>query len=312
MKTLAVINPKSAGGKTGREARDVARRLADAIGPLSVAITSRPLDASGITTRALLDGFERVVAVGGDGTINEVVNGFFHEGEAINPEAELSLLNLGTGGDFRKTFDIDAGFEASLQRIVEGRVRHIDVGSLTYISPDGTSGRRHFANIASFGLSGDVVDRVNRAKLMKRLAGGFAYTWGSLSAVLRFKPRPIRLKVDDVFDEVVTLSTCAICNGQYFGGGMRVAPDAIPDDGLFDVIVMGAAPLRQTLGAMNDIYTGAHVKNPNVRVIRGRSVIATPVASKARTPVRIEADGESPGLLPAMFEVLPRAIKFRG
>lgn len=312
MKTLAVINPRSAGGRTGREVDAVARRLADVSGPLTVALTTGPLDATRITRRALLEGFERIVAVGGDGTINEVVNGFFHAGEAINAEAELSLLNMGTGGDFRKTFDMGVGLEPSLQGIAEGRVRRIDVGCLSHVSAQGQADKRYFANIASFGLSGEVVDRVNKARLLKRFTGPFAYTWGSLSALVRFKPRPVRLKVDDVFDDIVTISTCAVCNGQYFGGGMKVAPDAVPDDGFFDVIVMGAAPLRQTLSSMNDIYTGAHVNNPNVRVFRGRSVIATPVEATSGAAVHIEADGESPGQLPAMFEILPRAIKLRG
>lgn len=310
-KTLAVINPRSGGGKTGKDAQEVARRLADVTGQLSVVMTSGPLDATKITTRALLDGFDRIIAVGGDGTINEVVNGFFHEGEAINPEAEFSLLNLGTGGDFRKTFDIGPGFEGSLQRIAEGRVRRIDVGRLSFVTPEGQSDKRFFANISSFGLSGDVVNRVNRARFLKRYAGRFVYTWASLSGAIRYKPKPVRLIIDNVFDDVVTISTCAVCNGQFFGGGMRVAPDAIPDDGMLDVIVIGDAPLRDALKSMNDIYTGAHVTNPNVKVFRGKSVIATPVAATERAPVLIEADGEAPGMLPATFEVLPRILKFR-
>jgi YegS/Rv2252/BmrU family lipid kinase len=311
MKTLAVINPRSAGGRTGRDAQDVARKLAEVTGPLTIAMTNGPMDASAITSRALHEGFERIIAVGGDGTINEVVNGFFIEGEAINPDAEFALLNLGTGGDFRKTFDIAGGLEASLERIAEGRVRQIDVGRMTCVTREGKSDTRHFANIASFGLSGDVVDRVNRSVLLKRVAGRFVYTWASLSAVISYKAKPVRLKVDNVFDEVITISTIAVCNGQFFGGGMRVAPDASPDDGMLDVIVMGDAPLRQSLASMNDIYTGAHINNPNVKVFRGKSIIATPVEATARAPVLIEADGEAPGMLPALFEVLPKALKFR-
>lgn len=311
MKTLAVINPRSGGGKTGRDVQEIARRLADVAGPLTVAITSGPMDASRLTTNALVEGYERIVAVGGDGTINEVVNGFFHEGEAISPNAEFALLNLGTGGDFRKTFGIAAGMDASLERIANGRVRDVDVGRLTFVTADGKTGSRYFANIASFGLSGDVVDRVNRSVLMKRLTGRFVYTWASLSGVMRYKAKPVRLKVDNVFDEVITISTCAVCNGQYFGGGMRIAPDASPDDGMLDVVVLGDAPLRESMKSMNDIYTGAHIGNPNVRVFRGRSIIATPVEATAGAPVLIEADGEAPGKLPAMFEVLPKAIKFR-
>lgn len=311
MKTLAIINPRSAGGKTGRDAQTIARRLAEVTGPLTVALTDAPMAAARLTSQGLREGFERIVAVGGDGTINEVVNGFFQNGQPINPEAEFALLNLGTGGDFRKTFSIEAGFDASLDRIAEGRVRRIDVGRLTYVTAEGKSGDRHFANIASFGMSGDVMHRVNRATLIKRYTGRFAFTWGSLVSMVRYTARPVRLKVDNAFDDVITVSTCAVCNGQFFGGGMRVAPDASPDDGLLDIIVIGDAPKREIMKSMNDIYTGAHVNNPNVKVFRGKSVIATPVEATGGAPVYIEADGETPGQLPAMFEVMPKALKFR-
>jgi len=311
MKTLVVINPRSAGGKTGRTAQSIARRLADVTGPLTVAMTNAPMDAARITSHALRDGYERVVAVGGDGTINEVVNGFFHNGLPINPEAEFALLDVGTGGDFRKTFEIDAGFDASLERIAEGRVRRIDVGRLSYVSEEGKTGSRHFANIASFGMSGDVMHRVNRAKRVKRLLGRFVYTWGSIVSLFSYKAKPVRLKVDAAFDDVVSVSTCAVCNGQFFGGGMRVAPDASPDDGLLDVVVIGDAPKREILTSMKQIYSGQHVGSPHVKVFRGKSVIATPVEATGGNPVFIEVDGETPGQLPAMFEVMPKAIKFR-
>ena len=311
MKTFAVINPHSGGGRTGRSAKKIAQRLAEVSGPLTVAMTTGPLDAETITRHALREGFERIVAVGGDGTINEVVNGFFQNGAAINPEAELALLTNGTGGDFRKTFGIGATLDESLERIANGRARAIDVGRLRCVSADGKSGERYFANISSFGMSGDVVQRVDNAKLIKRLFGSFAFTWGSLRSLLSYKARPIRLKIDNAFDEVVTISTCAVANGQYFGGGMRVAPDAAPDDGLFDVIVIGDAPRRDVAKALNQIYSGEHVNNPNVRVFRASSVIATPVEATEGAPVFIEADGESPGRLPAVFELIPKSLKFR-
>jgi diacylglycerol kinase (ATP) len=311
MKTFAVINPHSGGGRTGRSAKAIAQKLAEVSGPLTVAMTTGPMDAATITRHALRDGFERVVAVGGDGTINEVVNGFFANGVPINPDAELALLTNGTGGDFRKTFGIGQSLDESLERIVNGRSRAIDVGRVRYVSAEGQPGERYFANIASFGMSGDVVQRVNKAKLVKRLFGRFAFTLGSLRSLLGYKARPMRLKIDNVFDELLSISTCAVANGQYFGGGMRVAPDAAPDDGLFDVIVIGDAPKRDVAKALNQIYTGEHVNNPNVRVFRGASVIAAPVEATEEAPIFIEADGESPGRLPAVFEVIPKSLKFR-
>jgi len=280
-------------------------------GPLTVAMTTGPLDAVTITRHALREGFERIVAVGGDGTINEVVNGFFQDHVAINPNAELALVTNGTGGDFRRTFDIGQTLEECLERIANGRTRPIDVGRLTFVSAEGKTGERYFANIASFGMSGDVVRRVDKAKIIKRLFGRFAFTWGSLRSLMSYKARPIRLKIDTAYDELVTISTCAVANGQYFGGGMRVAPDAAPDDGMFDVIVIGDAPKREVAATLNQIYTGQHIHNPHVKVFRAHSVIATPVEATEGAPVFIEADGESPGRLPAMFEVLPKSLKFR-
>jgi diacylglycerol kinase family enzyme len=160
-------------------------------------------------------------------------------------------------------------------------------------------------------MSGDVMHRINRATRIKRYGGRFAYTWGSLVSLFQYKSKPVRLKVDNVFDDVVTVSTCAVCNGQFFGGGMRVAPDALPDDGLLDVIMIGDAPRGQILKSMNAIYTGQHVSSAHVKVYRGKSIIATPVEATGGEPVFIEVDGETPGKLPAMFEVMPKALKFR-
>jgi diacylglycerol kinase (ATP) len=311
MRTFAVINPHSGNGRTGRMQREIVSKLSDVCQGLTVGLTKAPMDAAALTSQALLDGFEQIVAVGGDGTINEVVNGFFKDGAALNTNAHLALLTNGTGGDFRRTFGIADGLDASLKRIAEGKPKRIDVGRLTYVTEDGKPGLRHFINIASFGMSGDVVRRVNRARISKLFGGRFAFRWGAMWAALSYQNKPVRLKIDNVFDDVVTISTVAICNGRYFGGGMRVAPNAMADDGLFDVIVMCDAPRRETIKAMNAIYTGEHLKHPSVKVLRGASVIATPVQATAGARVYLDVDGEAPGQLPAMFDVMTKAISFR-
>jgi YegS/Rv2252/BmrU family lipid kinase len=311
MRTFAVVNPRSGNGRTGRMHREIVTKLSGVCEGLTVGLTRGPMDAAALTSQALLDGFEQIVAVGGDGTINEVVNGFFRDGAALNPTAHLALLTNGTGGDFRRTFGIEDGLDASVRRIGAGRPTRIDVGRLTFVTDDGKPELRYFANIASFGMSGDVVRRVNRARISKLFGGKFAFRSGAMRAALAYVNKPVRLKVDTVFDEVVTVSTVAICNGKYFGGGMKVAPDALPDDGMFDVIVLGDAPRGETIKAMNAIYTGEHIKHPSVKVLRGASVIATPVQATARASVFLDVDGEAPGQLPAMFDVLHKAISFR-
>ena len=128
---------------------------------------------------------------------------------------------------------------------------------------------------------------------------------------MSYKNPPVRLKIDNVFDEVVTISTVAVCNGQFFGGGMKVAPDAQPDDGLFDVVIMLDAKRSDTIKAMNQIYTGAHIHHPSVKVIRGASIIATPVQATEGAPVFLDVDGEAPGKLPAMFDIVHKVVRFR-
>jgi diacylglycerol kinase (ATP) len=156
-----------------------------------------------------------------------------------------------------------------------------------------------------------VVDSVNRPRIAKLFGGQFAFAFHSAKSVIGHRNPAIRLMVDGADDEIATISTVAIANGIYFGGGMKVAPDARPDDGLFDVIVIGGAPRGQTLGSMQMIYTGEHVNAPHVRVLRGHKVVAAPVAETRGQAVLVETDGEPAGRLPASFEILPRAINLR-
>lgn len=309
MKTIAIINPSSGNGRTGRARDKIAAALGRVCTPLTVAETSGPNEATHIAHQALLDGYRQIIAVGGDGTINEVVNGFFRNGLPVNADAQLALVTAGTGGDFRKTFDIGADLSSAIERIQRGQTRLIDIGRVSFVADERAQGVRYFANIASLGLSGEVVRHVNGTRWTKRVGSRFAYSWASIQALLRYKSRPIRLKIDKSFDEVVTVSTVAICNGRYFGGGMRVAPDAEPDDGLLDIVILMAAPRHSVLRDINKIYNGQHVHSPYVKVIRGRTVIATPVEATQGLPIYLDVDGEAPGQLPAMFEAVPRAIK---
>jgi diacylglycerol kinase (ATP) len=141
--------------------------------------------------------------------------------------------------------------------------------------------------------------------------GPFAFAFHSALGLLGYNGRTVRLIVDGAYDEIVTISTVAVANGRAFGGGMFVAPNAKCDDGLFDVVILGHGPKRQMLSDMNLIYTGKHLEKPNVRVVRGRKVVAAPVAETRGRPVLIEIDGEGVGRLPATFEILPRALNVR-
>jgi len=311
MSAFVVVNPRSASGRTKRDWQYISRALATSFPNFEFAFTRQRGDAPKLVREALSGGHQEIIAIGGDGTINEAVNGFFDAGGPTAPDAVFGFISSGTGGDFRKSFDIEAGLAEGLSRLVSSGIRRVDIGRVSCLGRGGVRVVRHFVNIASFGLSGLVVDSVNRAKAAKLFGGTFAFAFHSALAMLFFRPRGVRIMLDTGFDEIASVSTVAIANGKYFGGGMRVAPNAAVDDGLFDVVIIGAGERRQNLAGIRQIYKGEHLANPAVRVMRARKLVAAPISENGSHPVFVETDGENAGMLPATFEILPGALNLR-
>ena len=309
MSAFVVVNPAS--GTTRRDWRGVEEALSAIYPYMSVAFTRGRGDAAALVTGALREGHHEIVAVGGVGTINEAANGFFDMGVPISPDAVLAFVCCGTGGDFKKALGTTESGVQAAERLRHASVRAIDVGRVSFLSKKGMARSRAFVNIASFGLSGKIVDSVDRATISRLFGSPFAFAFHSALGLLTYRGRTVRLIVDDVYDQIVKISTVAVANGCCFGGGMQVAPDAKSDDGLFDVVIIADTPKRQMLADMKLIHTGEHLGNPNVRVIRGRKVVAAPVAETRGRAVLIETDGEGVGRLPATFEILPRALNVR-
>jgi diacylglycerol kinase (ATP) len=309
VRTRAIVNPRSAGGKTGRRWPELERRLRADLPGLDSVLTEAPGSATTLTRTALAEGIEQILVVGGDGTVNEVVNGFFDEaGRPIAPDAVLAMLMLGTGGDFRKSLGIGPDPEDFIDHLLHGGIRRIDLGRIEMTAPDGGKIVRWFDNITSFGASGSIVDFVNRATFSKKLGGRFAFHWATLRGLLAHRDLPIRVQIDDDFDEVIPATLVAICNGQFFGGGMWIAPNAVLDDGLFDVVLVADLGLFGFVANSGKLYRGTHVELERVRVRRARRVIATPPPG-AR--VALDIDGECPGQLPATYEIVPGALRVR-
>jgi YegS/Rv2252/BmrU family lipid kinase len=311
MTAFVVVNPKSGSGRTGRDWKQIERALGAVYPHMSVGFTRKQGEATALVRNALSEGHQEIVAVGGDGTINEAINGMFAEDGAVDPDAVFAFVTSGTGGDFRKTFGIELGAEAAIARLKTASIRTCDVGRVSCLTARGEPTVRYFINIASFGLSGRIVDSVNRARIAKLFGGSFAFAFHSAVAMLRYRNTPLRIMVDGANDEIAAIATVAVANGQFFGGGMRVAPGAWTNDGLFDVVIMGGAPKGQALADMKLIYTGAHIDKPHVRVLHGQRVVVAPVAETRGRAVLIETDGESAGRLPATFEILPGALNLR-
>jgi len=303
-RTTVIVNPNSQGGKLGKRWAE----LADTLGrrfPFDEVRTEGPGDATRLAREALRGGAERVIAIGGDGTINEVVNDFFDDaGAAIAPDATFGLIPFGTGGDFRRTMQIPREIVDAAEVIAAGHRRQIDVGRLTYTTPTGERAQRMFVNIASFGVSG-VVDRlVNESG--KKLGGRLGFALAPARATWTYTNQRVQLVFDGTDRVEATINTVAVANGRYFGGAMMIAPDAEPDDGQFDVVAMGDFRFRDLLTSGRRIYKGTHLTMDKVTCRRARVVEAEPVDPGAI--VELDVDGEAPGRLPARFEIVPRAL----
>jgi diacylglycerol kinase (ATP) len=305
-RTVVIVNPASAGGRTGKRWPGLRAALDQAGLAYDVHHTSAPRDATAATRSALAEGYTRIVSCGGDGTLNEVVNGFFSpDGTPLNCDAILGLLPSGTGGDFRRTVGLPTDPTALANILSANHTRRIDAGRIAYDSP--ATPPTQFINIADCGVGGEVVARVNRSNSKGGGIRGTAVFLGiSLRALTTFGGRPIRLTLDGDASNM-DIQNVVIANGRYFGGGMRIAPEAELDDGWFDVVVLPALGKLRTLAAMPSVYRGAHIKQPGVLVKRARTVRVEPLDNRA---LLFDIEGEQIGIAPATLTCLPAALSF--
>jgi YegS/Rv2252/BmrU family lipid kinase len=314
MRYFLVVNPRSANGLTGRRWPEVHAKVVQTLGPYEHRFTEAPMDAVRITRRALEEGFDCIVAAGGDGTINEVVNGFFPDGAtggtgaevAINPDAALAILPLGTGGDFRRTFGWSTDLGEALARLGREGTRPLDVGVVEFVDHQGAPARRRFVNICSFGVSALVALEANRGT--KAFGGKASFAIATVRAMLKYSDAPVRIAVDDTPAEAVTITTVAVGNGQYFGGGMKVVPNADPSDGKFDVTLWSGYSIADFALKARAIYDGTHVKMRGTRQLRCERLAAE---SGNGREVLVDVDGEQPGRLPCRIRILPSAIRLK-
>ncbi len=281
------------------------------------------LSAKGVTARVHLTEFnghgvdlacglaetaDVLVSVGGDGTHNEVVAGLVAAG-VPRQNGSVGFLTLGTGGDFRKSLGLPVDpivqISAILDDVRGGRGRRIDCGRLRYTDHQGQIAERGFINIAGFGISGQVDAFVNTTT--KAFGGLLSFFVATLRATLAWRNRPVRIRIDGEELPEQPIYNVAVANGRWFGGGMMIAPQARPDDGLFDVVCLGDLSFTETLGLTRHIYAGTHLALPKIWHRRGRVIEA---ASDAE--VLLDVDGEPLGRLPARFEIVPEALRVVG
>ena len=296
-----LVNPASANGSTGRRWPEIAYRAAAAGLTGEALVSTAPGEVESLAAQAVADGARVVVAVGGDGTIYEAVNGLLRAG--AGDSVELAVLSRGTGTDFVRSLRIPRDLDAAIAVARSGSTRAVDVGRASYTAWDGSAAESYFANMAGAGISGAIARRANASS--KAMGGRASFLWATIAVFARWKSAEMTVTVEDARRAGAMFEVLAM-NGDYTGGGMWTAPDASPDDGLLDVVVIGDVTKADFVTTFPKIYRGKHLAHPKIELLRGTTVS---IESETRLPITL--DGEQPGTTPATFEVLPQALRVR-
>ena len=230
--------------------------------------------------------------------MNEVVNGI-----AGREGVEIAVIPRGTGWDFARSLGIPHATDKAIAVALGGQARAIDLGRATYRPWAGGEARLWFANIASAGMSGAIAQRANDTT--KALGGKVSYVWATFAVFARWRNTEVSVTVDSE-TRTGRMHDVVVANGPYFGGGMKIAPDARPDDGVFDVLLIGNLTKRDLMLTLPKTFRGRHLPHPKAELLRGSEVTVD-----APEALPIELDGEQPGTTPARFDLVPGALRVR-
>ncbi len=304
LRTTFVVNPCSAGGRTGRLWPQRERLMRGVFPDAEVQFTHGPGDASRIARQAVERGQTAVVAVGGDGSINEVVDGLLEHGQVHPSPAVLGILPSGSGCDLARYLEIPAEFEGALALLQEGRLRTIDAGLVWATMEQGEMAPRCFVNVASLGITASIAVKVNRSR--KPFGSKPTFLWTTVMTLMQWSNPLVRLRVDDEEEREHRIKAVVVANSRYFAGGMGIAPAAQLDDGLFELVILGDLGRFEAVRRLGETYAAKPIDHPDVHYLRCRRLEAE---AAGKREVYVEMDGELWGRLPAHFEVLPGALR---
>ena len=310
---LVIVNPASADGATRERWPQIASDLRTHFGAFTTTFTEAAGHARVLAAEAATRGNKLIIACGGDGTISEVANGIIESGQ----QAELAILPGGTGSDFRRTLGLPTNIAAAARALREGRTQIIDVVRVTFLNDAGERETRFSINVASFGMSTAVLDRAASAEGKKWIPGfaprkvgsKLSYAAATVQTTLSATPTEVLVQVDDGAERRLRVAEYCVANARYYGGAMKIAPDAKVDDGWFDVVTIGDASAFRLLTNSPRLYFGAHLSMSEVTHCLAKQVVARP--TRKDEEIRVELDGEVLGRLPATFEIVPRALRVR-
>jgi YegS/Rv2252/BmrU family lipid kinase len=309
---LVIVNPASAGGVTRQAWPQIASDLRTHFGPFRNVFTKESGEAVVLASEAARKGVKLIIACGGDGTISEVANGILTSGK----DAELGVLPSGTGGDFRRTLEIPSHSRGAARVLRSGRTRRIDVGRVSFIDNDGAPVTRYFMGVASCGMSTQVIERVKERgtdwlsiNAPQWLSGRLSFGASLFQTAMRSIATRLVVQLDDSQIHHLVVANLCVANARYFGGGMKIAPEANLTDGKFDVVSIGELGALKIVTSAPRVYFGSHLS-----MSENNHTLAKKVALKAadsETEVALEIDGELPGRLPATFQIIPHALLVR-
>lgn len=303
MRTFVIINPEAAGGRGLRLWPHLSDSMFNSIGLFDFEFTNAAGAATVLAQDAARNGYERVIAVGGDGTVNEVLNGLFTpEGKLINPDIVLGCLPAGSGKDFWRSLNIPGEIDAALDHLTKGEMLACDIGQISMFTKGGRKMTRYFCNMADVGLGAVVAKRAK--KFFPWSQGTLSYFLSTFATYMNWRPETMHITADGKELLPQDLVVALIANGQYYGGGMWIAPDAKLNDGKMELVLIRPVPKHRLLQVIPKLYVGRLESLPEVEKISVRKLtIATD------NPQMVTVDGETCGVTPLTLKVLPRVLK---
>ena len=298
---IAIINLAAGGGKTKNDWPRIEALLHKHGLHFEAHFTDRRLHASIIARNKIREGYSKIIVVGGDGTMNEVINGVFAQDRIHTTEVMLGMISIGTGNDWARMFHIPADYEGAVRTITEQKTFIQDAGLVTY-RKHGKAWNRYFINIAGMGFGARVVERSNRMK-QKGKSGPFLYFYNIFLSLLKYKAKKASIEIDGTtyLRKVFSLN---VGIGKYNGGGMIQVPHAIADDGLYSITLIKKMGKINVLANVKRLYNGSIVEHSRVETYMAKSV-----QIDGSTPLHLETDGETLGHGPVSFQIIPKSVR---
>lgn len=297
---FAIVNPNAGNGKGGKDWDRISDILTNNGIRFEKKSTGRKGQATEFTRDLIARGYRKIISIGGDGTLHEVINGIFTQDQCAPRDITLGIIPVGTGNDWGRMFGIPLIYEGAVQVIREGKQMLHDIGVIDYFNAE-EKARTYFINIAGLGFEAVVVKKTNRQK-DKGMSNKAIYFYNLLSSLISYRNTPVEITIDGRISRAKVFSI-NVGNGRYCGGGMRQTPDAIPDDGLFDITVIKEMGRIEIIRSLQLLYDGTIMSHPKVDGYRSTNLKVT-----SESVVYIEADGESLGHTPVEFSIIPAAV----